>query len=198
MLRNSINKYSWIAEDLLYIRERIPLFGSLVFFAFNFLEILQSLRTIFFMGLYNQMTEQKQDEVYPDLYSIQNFEILAHVFGSAVFTIFVCGVLIWFLDRIGIRGALKTPEFRRLERSVRQEMKRLEVIAQWLASIGSDQDIKDQSVKLLLEMEQIVQRYEYTALALNPDGFKRAKLSEADKSIRDLFAYAEDERNRKV
>lgn len=67
-----------------------------------------------------------------------------------------------------------------------------------LASIGSDQNIKDRSVILLLEMEQIVRRYEYTALALNPDGFKRAKLSEAGKSIKDLFAYAEDERNQKV
>ena len=131
-----MNKYPFVVEWLLYFRQRISLFGFSTFLFFNLFEILKALKISFFMMIYNQMNPLKQEEVYPDLFSLQNFEILTHIFGSAAFTIFICGMLIWFLDSVGIRGALKTPEFRRLERSVRQEMKRLEVIAQCSQALG--------------------------------------------------------------
>jgi len=197
MFKISLTDPSLLVQGLLYVRQRLALYVVIIFIIINLFEILIALKISIFMALFLLMGEKAKEEVYDKYYSFENFEILANLLTYGLLTFIIFVFVIFFLDTFGIRGSLKTPEFRRLKRSLRRDMKQLENQGRLQANIGSAQDIKDLSVNLLLKMEEIVKRYEYTATALNPDGFKRAKLSEADKSIKDLFDYAEDKKDQK-
>ena len=187
-----------LAQGLLYVRQHLALCFSIIFLGSHLYVILVALKFSIFIALFLLMGEKAKEEVYDKYYSFENFEILANLLTDTIFVFIIYVCIIFILDTHGIRGAMKTPEFRRLKRSLRRDMKQLESQGRLQANIRSAQDIKDLSVELLLKMEEIVKRYEYTATALNPDGFKRAKLSEVDKSIKDLFDYAEDKEDQKV
>jgi len=197
MFKISLTDPSLLVQGLLYVRQRLALYVVIIFIIINLFEILIALKISIFMALFLLMGEKAKEEIYDKYYSFENFEILANLLTYGLLTFIIFVFVIFFLDTFGIKGSLKTPEFRRLKRSLRRDMKQLEDQGRLQANIGSAQDIKDLSVKLLLKMEEIVKRYEYTATALNPDSFKRTKLSEADKSIKDLFDYAEDKKDQK-
>ena len=198
MLKNNVDNHPRLAKVLLQARQLIVPGGVTMFVVLNVFNIFSALKILFFMLIYNQMTERKQEEEYLDIFSFRNFEILVDIVSSGLVIFLVCVALIWVLDRIGIRGALKSPEFRRLERSVRRQMKQLENHDRFLGSIEGLLDERKQTEQLLLKTKEIVQELYYAAKANDPDNLKPKEHSKTDKSTEDLFDFADEEKDQTV
>ena len=54
-------------------------------------------------------------------------------------------------------------------------------------TVEHQQALIEELIETVKRLEAIVQRYEHNAQALNPDILKRAKLTEKDETIADLF-----------
>ena len=198
MLKNNMGNYPRIAKVLLQVRQLIVPSGVTMFVVLNVFNIFSALKILFFMLIYNHMTERKQEEEYLDIFSFRNFEILVDIVASGLVIFLICVALIWVLDRIGIRGALKCPEFRRLERSVRRQMKRLKNQDRLLVSVEDLLDERKQTEQLLLKTKEVVQKLYYAAKANDPDNLKPKEHSKTDKSTEDLFDFADEEKDQTV
>ena len=198
MLKNSMDNHPKLVKVLLQARQLIVPGGVTMFVVLNVFNIFSALKILFFMLIYNQMTERKQEEEYLDIFSFKNFETLVDIVASGLVIFLVCVALIWVLDRIGIRSALKGPEFRRLERSVRRQMKQLENHDQLFGSFEEFRDERKQTEQLLLKTKEIVQKLYYAAKANDPNNSKPKENAETDKSAEDLFDYAGDEKDQTV
>ena len=197
MLKNNVDNHPRISKVLLQVRQLIVPSGVTMFVVLNVFNIFSALKILFFMLIYNQMTERKQEEEYLDIFSFRNFEILVDIFASGVVIFLVCVALIWVLDRIGIRGVLKNPEFRRLERSVRQKRKRLEKQDRLFGNMEERLNEREQTEQLLVKTEEVAQKLYYAAKANDPDNLKPKEISETDKST-NLFDYADDRKDQTI
>ena len=116
MLKNSMDNHPRLAKILLQIRQLIVPGGVTMFVVLNVLNIFSALKILFFMLIYNQMTERKQEEEYLDIFSFKNFEILVDIVSSGLVIFLVCVALIWVLDRICLLYTSPSPRDRQKSR----------------------------------------------------------------------------------
>ena len=187
MLLKALNKFIIESKLVSWIRSHIILLGSTCFLALNFGNSLGAVKISMVLLIYKTMSPGRQSEVNEKLFSIESYETLGSTLSAALLTIVIVTLLVWYIDSFGLRHSLMNRELRHLRKSVRREIRDLESQNRLIMSLRHEQALTEQKVKIVNEMEDIIERYEHNARALNPQLIKRAKLSEKDKTLQDLF-----------
>ena len=124
---------------------------------------------------------------YKELYSVQNFEILAYTITTALYAVLACMFMIRLLEFLYFKDNGLKHQTQVLRRRVHRETKRLDKEGRILISLDIEQALRAEFQDKLRRMEDIVLRHEKIAMALNPDIPASPKLSEKDDSFADLF-----------
>lgn len=193
MLRNSLIMSDFILEALEWLRQRIGKICFVIFLCVNWGNNLAVLKSTFAMlrlgsrGKGETGIDPVYDKMYAELTSPQTDIIFIHTIVS-FFIVYIIGFLfVQLVDEIGAPRALMNRDLKRLRNWTRKETRLLETQGRLILTLEYEQALKDQAFKTIRSLEEIIQRYEQTGLALNPNISKRPKLSEKDKKIGDLF-----------
>jgi len=173
-------------QAALFIRQNLCQICCVIFIFLNWGYSFQALKAAFSLMFYRLLSSDQQEEIRVD-FALQTNEVLASSVSAFIVVLLVGIFLAWFIDTIDIPIWRSRREMRHMRKFVRREMMLLTDMQALIMTLKHERAAREELSDCMKAAGEILQRYERDSRALKSHSLKRAKLSEKDKTVNDLF-----------